>query len=105
MVCTNNDDIDHSLVGKDAAKELLTDWNYGINACTDRHFQDQLIIFMALSKGNSKFKTCELELHTETAIHFAELLTGAKFKITKESDGVLIECQGIGLKAISDEQK
>ena len=95
----NAEVINHAEVGRNAAKELLTDWSYGENVCTDRHFQDQLVIFMALAKGNSKFKTCQLELHTETAIHFAELLTGAKFKITKEKDGVLIECQGIGLPA------
>ena len=89
--------IDYKQVGMNAGKELLTDWEYGNNVCTDRHFQDQLIVFMALAQGKSKFKSCSLQLHTETAIHFAQILTGAKFNVKRENDGILIECQGIGL--------
>lgn len=43
--------------------------------------QDQMIIFMALADGESKLLCGPLTLHTETAIHVAEKLTGAKFKV------------------------
>ncbi|KAJ5079658.1 RNA 3'-terminal phosphate cyclase [Anaeramoeba ignava] len=68
------------------------------NACVDRHTQDQLIIFMALAEGISKFRTCELSLHTQTAIHFVTELTGAKFLTSKDGSSWIIECEGIGHK-------
>ena len=40
-----------------------------------------MIIFMALAAGESALCTGPLTLHTESAIHIAELLTGAKFTI------------------------
>ena len=88
---------DYQEIGRVAARELITDWLSTKGGCTDRWLQDQLIIFMALAKGISRFKTCALELHTETAIHIAEIMTGVKFNVTTEKDGtVLIQCQGIG---------
>lgn len=36
----------------------------------------QLVLFMALAKGHSRLRTGELTLHTKTAIHVAELITG-----------------------------
>ena len=43
--------------------------------------QDQMIIFMALADGESRLLCGPLTLHTETAIHIAEKMTGAKFKV------------------------
>ena len=40
-----------------------------------------MIIFMALADGESRLLCGPLTLHTETAIHIAEKLTGAKFKV------------------------
>ena len=45
------------------------------------HMQDQMIIFMALATGESVLRCGPLTLHTESAIHVAEQLTGAKFTI------------------------
>jgi len=68
-----------------------------IDSCVDEFLQDQLIIFMALAKGTSKIRTGKLELHTETSIHFSQLLTGAKFKVTPDlAKTFIIECEGIG---------
>ena len=36
---------------------------------------------MALANGHSKVKIGELTLHTKTAIHITELLTGVSFNI------------------------
>ncbi|XP_042322055.1 RNA 3'-terminal phosphate cyclase isoform X1 [Sceloporus undulatus] len=88
-------------VGTEAAEMLLGNLQHG--GAVDDYLQDQLIIFMALADGISRVKTGPITLHTETAIHFAEQLTKAKFTVTKsEDDGsskdaYIIECQGIGL--------
>eukprot|EP01084_Bolivina_argentea_P025432 47286_1 len=96
----NSNDAYYEEVGRKAARELITDWKSTKEGCTDRWLQDQLPIFMALAKGKSRMKTCALELHTETAIFIAQLLTGVKFDVSKTKDGtVLIECEGIGYRA------
>ena len=75
-----------------------------------------MIIFMALADGESRLLCGPLTLHTETAIHIAEKLTGAKFKVrlkqfffhkllssqVEASPGTdnswLITCRGIGFR-------
>lgn len=86
-------------VGRVAAEMLQESIN--CKACFDVHMQDQLIVFMALACGTSKVRVGPLSLHTETAIHIAELLTKAKFSINKdEEDGsCVVECEGCGYKA------
>ena len=65
----------------------------------DEHLQDQLVILMALAKGRSAVRTGPVTLHTQTAIHIAQLMTQAKFTITKLDGEVnLLECEGIGLE-------
>ena len=58
------------------------------------------IIFMALAKGKSSVRCGPLTLHTKTAIHYTELLTGVKFNISSDSfdKNFIIECEGIGLE-------
>ena len=70
--------------------------NYGVNQynkqlndsdlCVDEYLQDQLIIFMALTKGISKIKTGKITLHTKTSIYFSELMTNARFTIENIDD-------------------
>jgi len=43
-----------------------------------RYLQDQLIIFMALAAGRSRVLSGPLSLHTKTAIHYTQLLTGVR---------------------------
>ncbi|KAJ3140037.1 hypothetical protein HK101_003588 [Irineochytrium annulatum] len=84
-------------VGADAGKMLAAHWAGG--GCLDEFLQDQVIIFMALAEGRSKFLTGPMALHTETAIWLAEKITGAKFKVTALDDGtdrIYIEADGIG---------
>ncbi|XP_061594856.1 RNA 3'-terminal phosphate cyclase [Cololabis saira] len=89
-------------VGIEAAEMLLRNLRH--NGCVDEFLQDQLIIFMALAKGTSRIRTGPVTLHTQTAIHIAELLTQAKFTITKCEDELssgithIIECQGSGIE-------
>ncbi|KAK7126749.1 hypothetical protein R3I94_018061 [Phoxinus phoxinus] len=87
-------------VGIEAAEMLLRNLRH--NGCVDEFLQDQLIIFMALANGTSRMRTGPVTLHTQTAIHVAELLTNAKFVIRKAEDEpgntntYIIECQGVG---------
>ena len=74
--------------GIKAAEELLEAVESG--GCVDKYIQDQMIIFMALAAGSSTLVTGPITLHTEAAIHIAERLTKAKFKISAT-------CEGIGL--------
>ena len=83
-------------VGLEAVQQLIDDLSH--EACVDQFMQDQLIIFMGLANGVSKIKTGPLTLHTETAIHYTQLLTGAKFVVNKINSGNIIECTGIGYK-------
>ena len=63
--------------------------------------QDQLILFMALAKGKSSIRSGPLTLHTKTAIHYTELLTGVKFNIHSDSSNknFIVECEGIGYES------
>jgi RNA 3'-terminal phosphate cyclase (ATP) len=84
--------------GVKAAEELLEAVESG--GCVDKYIQDQMIIFMALAAGSSTLVTGPITLHTETAIHIAEKLTKAKFKIsacTENNRAWVITCEGIGL--------
>jgi len=85
-------------VGIEAAKSLAKDIEHG--ACIDEYLQDQVIIFMALANGVSRVKIGPATGHTKTAIYFSEMLTGAKFSITKapgayKEDTHWLECTGI----------
>ncbi|CAJ0965132.1 unnamed protein product [Ranitomeya imitator] len=75
---------------------------YRISMAPAQTIVSHLIIFMALADGVSRIKTGPLTLHTQTAIHFVELLTKAKFTVTKcdepGTDNFIIECQGVGLQ-------
>ena len=70
----------------------------GHGGCVDQHLQDQMIVFMSLAKGTSRFRSGPLTLHTETAMYMCGLLTGATFAVEKTGPGpaVVIECRGIG---------
>lgn len=81
--------------GEEAANVIKS--AYKLRACVDRHVQDMMIVLMALADGRSRIKTEPLTLHTQTAIHVAELMTMTRFTVTEhENEGVIIECDGIG---------
>lgn len=69
-------------------------------ACVDRYMQDQLIIFMALAAGASEMLCGPLELHTTTAIHWAQYITGARFSVEQVPDSACFRicCEGVGFK-------
>eukprot|EP01125_Pyxidicula_operculata_P008651 TRINITY_DN2883_c0_g1_i6.p1 TRINITY_DN2883_c0_g1~~TRINITY_DN2883_c0_g1_i6.p1 ORF type:complete len:332 (-),score=105.02 TRINITY_DN2883_c0_g1_i6:1769-2764(-) len=71
-----------------AVDKLVEAWESG--GTVDEHVMDQIIIFMALSSTPSTVlcpkKSSISSKHLETAIHFSELLCGAKFTITEVTD-------------------
>lgn len=69
-------------VGMAAAQDLIE--NLKQHGCVDEHMQDQLIVFMALACGRSSLRMGPLTLHTRTAIHFAQYLTGCVIEVVEE---------------------
>ncbi|KAG5874476.1 hypothetical protein JTB14_009199 [Gonioctena quinquepunctata] len=63
-------------------------------ACLDEHSQDQVIILMALAKGQSQIKVGNITMHTKTAIFVVEKLTDVKFEIIPAGSTSIIECTG-----------
>lgn len=106
----NHADTDMGIQAADQLLQTLCDLG-----CVDDWLQDQLIMYMALADGVSRILTGSLTMHTQTAIWIAELMSGAKFRVTKLPDGFMpedyhpinnehgripnrhfIECRGIG---------
>jgi len=83
-------------VAKKACEGLMNDLQY--DTCVDERMQDQLIIFAALAAGQSRIATGPMTMHTETAIHYAQKIAGAKVSVEKKPKGCLIEISGIGYK-------
>jgi len=63
-------------LGANAAKELIENLEHG--GTLDEYATDQVIIFMALAKGKSTVVVGPLSLHTQTSIHFSQLMTGVR---------------------------
>eukprot|EP00746_Dinoflagellata_sp_MGD_P028948 gnl/MRDRNA2_/MRDRNA2_168508_c0_seq1.p1 gnl/MRDRNA2_/MRDRNA2_168508_c0~~gnl/MRDRNA2_/MRDRNA2_168508_c0_seq1.p1 ORF type:complete len:228 (+),score=36.61 gnl/MRDRNA2_/MRDRNA2_168508_c0_seq1:70-684(+) len=84
-------------LAENACHALIADIQRG--ACLDEHCSDQVIIFMALAPGCSAFRTGPLTEHTRTAIHFAQVCTGAEFEVVSvpgSKDLFEVRCNGIG---------
>jgi RNA 3'-terminal phosphate cyclase (ATP) len=89
-----------------AAERLLIQLKSG--CAVDEYLADQLVAFMALASGWSSIFVARLSMHTRTAIHFAEKLTGVRFDVVCDTvdqspacpsqpcTGYLIMCEGIG---------
>jgi len=87
---------DPTELGRSAAEMALKS---AAKVCVDQHMQDQIIVFMALAEGQSSVLTGPLEMHTRTAIHFAEIITGVKFEVEEiTNEKYIIKCNGIGHK-------
>ncbi|OQV12156.1 RNA 3'-terminal phosphate cyclase [Hypsibius exemplaris] len=84
-------------VASEAAGMIVSGLKTG--AAVDEHLQDQLIIFMALAKGRSRYLSGPLSLHTQTAIYVCEQILGLKFEVTSVGEGnVIVQCDGIGFE-------
>ncbi|XP_034671238.1 RNA 3'-terminal phosphate cyclase [Drosophila subobscura] len=82
------------MLGSDASSQLSGYISKEI--CVDDNLQDQLIIFMALASGCSRFLSGPLTQHTRTAIYVAEQMTGVKFNVAVNQSGqTVVSCEGI----------
>ena len=85
-------------VGEEAAKASLQLIEEKVPV--DPHLADQLIIYMALAKGNSRIRVSELTPHTESCIHVCEYFFGRLFTVTKETSNLTsIACNGAAFAA------
>ncbi|XP_002025839.2 RNA 3'-terminal phosphate cyclase [Drosophila persimilis] len=85
------------MLGSEASSQLAGYMSKEI--CVDANLQDQLIIFMALASGCSRFRTGPLTQHTRTAIYVAEKMTGVKFCVDINQSGqTVVSCEGIGYR-------
>ncbi len=72
-------------VADDACDELQA---YIESGCAvDKHLADQLIIPMALTKGSSKFSTCEITQHLLTNIEVVKKFLPVRFNVNGELGG------------------
>jgi RNA 3'-phosphate cyclase len=84
-------------VGRNAAKQLAEEIKSG--APVDRHMSDMLIPYLAVAEGKSEFRASQVTMHAVTNARIAELVSGAKIRISGElgSPGTMI-VNGIGLR-------
>ena len=77
-------------VGAEAAVDMINELDSG--CCVDYRTADNLIIWASLAEGETRFKTSNISLHTETAIELAKIFTQASVDIV----GSEIRIKGIG---------
>lgn len=80
-------------VGKEAASSLIRALESG--ACLDTHLSDQIIPFLALTKGRSVFTAPELTPHAKTNMWVVEKFLKTSYKTTHNPGNVTIECSGL----------
>jgi RNA 3'-terminal phosphate cyclase (ATP) len=73
------------------AKTLLEDLDAG--ATVDRHLADQLILFAALSEGQTRYKIPSVTDHVESNLWLVETILGARCRL----EGKLLTVEGVGL--------
>ena len=70
-------------IGKEAALELLKEEK--ANACLDKHLADQILLYMALAKHNSRTTASEITDHLKTNTWVIEKFLPGKFEV-KENE-------------------
>jgi RNA 3'-terminal phosphate cyclase (ATP) len=77
-------------IGRTVAHALLTDLDS--SASVDRHLTDQLVVFAALTAGESLYSVPRVSEHLETNLWLAERVAGAHTAI----EGNVVRVEGIG---------
>jgi len=86
-------------VGREAAKELLKELVSG--AALDKRMGDQMLIYMALAKGDSSVTVSELTPHIKTNVWVLEQFLRERFRIEEMGNGsARIAVKGIGLERV-----
>lgn len=71
------------LVGEEVAKEFLS--YYSASVCLDRHLADQVILYLAASKGESSFTTMEISGHLLTNLWVIEKFLDIRYEVEGET--------------------
>lgn len=79
-------------IGREVAQMLISDLASG--ASVDRFLADQVILYAALARGESRFLIPSLTDHVQTNLWLVEEILGAKWKLT----GNLLVVQGVGYR-------
>lgn len=74
-------------LGRAAADDLAADLRAG--ATLDLHAADQMLVFLALAQGESRFRARELSSHARTALWLLERFGAARFVV--EADGRAVQ--------------
>ncbi len=75
-------------LGQMAAESLAADLHAG--ATLDVHAADQMLVFLALAQGESRFRVRELSSHARTAIWLLERFSAARSAVRKEAAAVSV---------------
>jgi RNA 3'-terminal phosphate cyclase (ATP) len=70
------------LVGEEAVKEFLD--YYSSSACLDGHLADQIVLYLAIAKGESSFTTTEISRHLLTNLWVIEKFLDIRYTIEGE---------------------
>jgi RNA 3'-terminal phosphate cyclase (ATP) len=71
------------LVGKEAANKFLD--YYSTSACFDLYLSDQVVLYLAIAKGESSFTTAEISNHLLTNLWVIEKFLGIRYTIEGET--------------------
>ncbi|MDI6826572.1 MAG: RNA 3'-terminal phosphate cyclase [Candidatus Aenigmarchaeota archaeon] len=93
--CLGERGVRAEIVGEKAAEELLKSLKSG--AALDKFMADQILVFLALAKGESRIKVEEITDHCRTNIQVIEEILPVEFKVDKDKREISVE--GIGFKA------
>lgn len=75
-------------VGSEAARKFLKEFNS--NTCVDRYAADQIVPYLALARGESRFTASEITKHTKTNIWVIKKILKRKFSIESLRSGFVI---------------
>jgi len=84
-------------LGAAVAAETAADIAAG--AALDVHAADQMLVYLALARGESEFTTRELSSHARTAIWLIERFLPVSFEMAREHGVVRVDIRGAGFPA------
>jgi len=76
-------------LGRTAAESLAADLRAG--ATLDMHAADQMLVFLALAQGPSRFRVRDLSSHARTAIWLIERFSAARFAVSAAGGAVSVQ--------------
>jgi len=79
-------------LGRAAAESLASDLHAG--ATLDVHAADQMLVFLALAQGESRFRARELSSHARTAMWLIEQFSVARFAVEAQAGAVGVRVGG-----------